>query len=110
MAEPVTDKPEKPEALHSELAPGFDVAEKFDVNDTYGLSKSRFDELSLLRTLWVFKRSILVSLAVYTGYVCEGFEVSANSGASIQLEGYCHISIERGSHGVARSRRQCYCE
>jgi hypothetical protein len=44
--------------------------------DTNGLLKSTFDELSILRTLWVFKRIILVSLAVYTGYICEGFEVS----------------------------------
>jgi len=43
--------------------------------DTNGLLKSTFDELSILRTLFVFKRVILVSLAVYTGYICEGFEV-----------------------------------
>lgn len=37
--------------------------------------KSRYDDLSILRTLWVFKRVVLVVLAVYTGYMCEGFEV-----------------------------------
>jgi hypothetical protein len=37
--------------------------------------KSRFDELSIPRTLWIFRRTVLVCLAVYTGYVCEGFEV-----------------------------------
>jgi hypothetical protein len=42
----------------------------------YGLVKSRFDELSISRTLWVFRRVVFISLAVYTGYVCEGFEVS----------------------------------
>ena len=42
----------------------------------YGLVKSRYDELSIPRTLWVFKRVILIVLAVYTGYICEGFEVS----------------------------------
>lgn len=46
--------------------------------DSYGLLKSRYDELSIPRTLWVFRRVVLVSLAVYTGYVCEGFEVSAS--------------------------------
>lgn len=40
------------------------------------LRKSRFDELSIPRTIWVFRRSVLVVLAVYTGYMCEGFEVS----------------------------------
>lgn len=49
---------------------------KIDVHGPYGLVKSRYDELSIPRTLWVFKRVILISLAVYTGYVCEGFEVS----------------------------------
>lgn len=44
--------------------------------DSYGLVKSTFDDLSIPRTLWVFRRVSLISLAVYTGYVCEGFEVS----------------------------------
>jgi sugar porter (SP) family MFS transporter len=39
--------------------------------------KSRFDELSIPRTLWIFRRTVLVCLAVYTGYVCEGFELGA---------------------------------
>ena len=43
----------------------------------YALSKSRFDQLSIPRTLWVFRRAVLVCLAVYTGYVCEGFELGA---------------------------------
>jgi len=61
-----------------------------------GLLKSRFDEMSIPRTLWVFRRSALVVLAVYTGYMCEGFEVSTASFAccfptltwpSLELEG-----------------------
>jgi hypothetical protein len=40
-----------------------------------GLMKSRFDEMSIPKTLWVFRRVVLVTLAVYTGYMCEGFEV-----------------------------------
>lgn len=59
--------------------PQFDGAHvddvKIDGYDSYGLVKSRYDELSIPQTLWVFKRVVLVSLAVYTGYVCEGFEV-----------------------------------
>lgn len=42
----------------------------------YELLKSKYDELSVGRTLWIFKRVALISIAVYTGYVCEGFEVS----------------------------------
>lgn len=44
-----------------------------------GLMKSRFDEMSIPKTLWVFRRIVLVTLAVYTGYMCEGFEVSKDS-------------------------------
>jgi SP family general alpha glucoside:H+ symporter-like MFS transporter len=40
------------------------------------LVKSKFDDLSIPRTVWVFRRVSLVALAIYTGYVCEGFEVS----------------------------------
>ncbi|KAI1009902.1 hypothetical protein LB503_011435 [Fusarium chuoi] len=40
------------------------------------LVKSKFDSLSIPRTVWIFRRVALVALAVYTGYVCEGFEVS----------------------------------
>lgn len=73
----VTLESEKPNVLHLEgIRVDADNVAKVDGYDSYGLVKSRFDELSILRTLWVFKRVILVSLAVYTGYVCEGFEVS----------------------------------
>lgn len=72
MAQPVN----KPEHAHLEETPAQeDDAVKFDGYDSYGLVKSRYDELSIPRTVWVFKRVVLVSLAVYTGYVCEGFEV-----------------------------------
>jgi hypothetical protein len=68
---------EKPDVvLHEGAAANVDDLAKGDGYDSYGLVKSRFDELSIPRTLWVFKRVVLVSLAVYTGYVCEGFEVS----------------------------------
>lgn len=53
--------------------------DEYAVSATYNgqdLRKSRFDELSIPRTIWVFRRSVLVVLAVYTGYMCEGFEVS----------------------------------
>jgi hypothetical protein len=62
--------PEKANIAHVE---GDNV--KVDGYDSYGLVKSTFDELSIPRTLWVFRRVTLVSLAVYTGYICEGFEV-----------------------------------
>ena len=48
---------------------------KGEVYESYGLVKSRFDELSLPRTVWLFKWVVLVVLSVYTGYLCEGIEV-----------------------------------
>ncbi len=76
MAEPVTSTPEKTGVAHLE-GTGMDVDDvaKVDEYSSYGLVKSRFDELSILSTLWVFKRVVLVSLAVYTGYVCEEVRV-----------------------------------
>ena len=74
MAELTTSPSEKPQFEGAQVD---DM--KIDGYDSYGLVKSRYDELSIPQTLWVFKRVVLVSLAVYTGYVCEGFEVSRHS-------------------------------
>lgn len=77
---------DKHEAEHDEkLGIDDDAAAVYHMGD--GLLKSRFDELSIPRTLWIFRRSVLVVLAVYTGYMCEGFEVSiaAIVGADWQL-------------------------
>jgi hypothetical protein len=71
MAEPVTHPSEKHELEHLE-----ETRADVDHQLGYGPVKSRWDELSIHRTLWVFKRIVLVSIAVYTGYICEGFEVS----------------------------------
>lgn len=57
------------------ITPNADIAN--GVYDAHGLVKSRLDQLSVLETVWTFKRVILVTLAVYTGYVCEGFELGA---------------------------------
>ena len=83
MAEPVTSGPEKVAATHLEgtRTDVVDATAKVDEYVSYGLVKSRYDELSISRTLWVFRRSVLVCLAVYTGYVCEGFEVSKDTGS-----------------------------
>lgn len=69
---------EKPEVVLDDHVAADDTAK----DEGYGLVKSRFDELSIPRTLWVFRRVVLVSLAVYTGYICEGFEVSPVSETS----------------------------
>ena len=40
------------------------------------LLKSRFDQLGLLKTIWIFRTSAMYVFCVYMGYLCEGFEVS----------------------------------
>src|ERR1700709_2276910 len=85
MAEPIASPSEKQGVEY--LEGNFDGVEtKVDGYDSYGLVKSTFDELSIPQTLWTFKRVILISLAVYTGYVCEGFEVSSNGVQSADIE------------------------
>lgn len=93
----MSGQPEKPcSAEHVESTPG---------HDSHGLYKSPFDQLSLPQTLWTFKRIILVTLAVYTGYVCEGFElgagasVVANAGFIRQF-GDHHRGATQGENGV----------
>lgn len=56
-----------------------------DVYGGHDILKSKYDELSVGRTLWVFKRVALISIAVYTGYVCEGFEVRLAENARISV-------------------------
>ncbi|KAK8147894.1 hypothetical protein G3M48_000772 [Beauveria asiatica] len=71
-----------------------------DIYDAHGLVKSRFDQLSLLQTVWVFKRVILVTLAVYTGYVCEGFELGAG-GSIVANAGFIkQFGTNGGENGV----------
>lgn len=69
---------EKEDVSHLESMPTNteEITMKIDAFERSNLVKSTFDELSIPQTLWAFKRVILISLAVYTGYVCEGFEVS----------------------------------
>ncbi len=96
MTERVLSSSEKNGVAHLEGVPANvdDVKANVDGYDSYGLVKSTWDELSIPRTLWTFKRTVLISLAVYTGYVCEGFEVSKNGLYS------SHIQGQRGVDGV----------
>ncbi|GFP57598.1 MFS transporter fmqE [Trichoderma asperellum] len=87
---------EKPEVVLDDNVAADDVAK----DDGYGLVKSRFDELSIPRTLWVFRRVVLVSLAVYTGYVCEGFELGAG-GSVVANAGFIkQFGSDKGQDGV----------
>ncbi|KAM0514528.1 hypothetical protein ACHAPE_006823 [Trichoderma viride] len=87
---------EKPEVVLDDNIAADDVTK----DEGYGLVKSRFDELSIPRTLWVFKRVVLVSLAVYTGYVCEGFELGAG-GSVVANAGFIkQFGSVKGEGGV----------
>ncbi|PTB41803.1 hypothetical protein M441DRAFT_192948 [Trichoderma asperellum CBS 433.97] len=87
---------EKPEVILDDNGAADDVVK----DDGYGLVKSRFDELSIPRTLWVFRRVVLVSLSVYTGYVCEGFELGAG-GSVVANAGFIkQFGSDKGQDGV----------
>ncbi|UKZ72243.1 uncharacterized protein TrAtP1_013185 [Trichoderma atroviride] len=87
---------EKPEVALDDNVTADDVTK----DEAYGLVKSRFDELSIPRTLWVFRRVVLVSLAVYTGYVCEGFELGAG-GSIVANAGFIkQFGSVKGEGGV----------
>ncbi|RSH83089.1 uncharacterized protein EHS24_006746 [Apiotrichum porosum] len=83
---------EKHEATHVELA-------KVDHSASDGLVKSRFDELSIPRTVWVFRRAVFYSLCVYTGYMMEGFELGAG-GSVIANAGFIKQFGDGGGGGV----------
>ena len=77
------------------------------------LTKSRFDELSIPRTLWLFRRSIFFCLCVYTGYVCEG--MSQEAGGERGFLGPCPVTRREDSWLMmtrfrARCGRQCGCQ
>lgn len=110
MANRVPSDSEKLEVAHLETAQeNFEDLPTVDGKYPDGLLKSKFDELSIPRTLWVFGRVVLVSLAVYTGYVCEGFEVS-NFLYSGQQESDIVAATILNSHDIVDFERHRHCE
>ncbi|KAJ5825160.1 hypothetical protein N7474_002298 [Penicillium riverlandense] len=101
MAAIVTSRSEKDGVSHFEGMPANvdEITTKLDGYDSDGLVKSTFDQLSIPQTLWAFKRVILISLAVYTGYICEGFELGAG-GSVIANAGFIKQFGEKGQSGV----------
>ncbi|RAO72321.1 uncharacterized protein BHQ10_008333 [Talaromyces amestolkiae] len=96
-----TMQSEKEDASHLESMPTNteEINMKIDEFESPNLVKSTFDELSIPQTLWAFKRVILISLAVYTGYVCEGFELGAG-GSIIANTGFIKQFGNKGDSGV----------
>jgi hypothetical protein len=64
------------------------------------LRKSRLDELSIARTLWVFRRAVFYTFCVYTGFLCEGFEVRKKIRLIASFVAYL----------TAQRRQQCRCQ
>ncbi|GIC87477.1 uncharacterized protein Aud_003861 [Aspergillus udagawae] len=73
---------------------------KVDESISENLAKSRFDNMSVGQTAWVFRRVAFISLAVYTGYVCEGFELKAGNSIIANAGFIKQFGRENGS-GVA---------
>lgn len=76
---------EKPGIAHVEEENAIDdfSQAKVDGYVSYGLAKSRFDNLTIPQTIWTFKRVIIIIISVYTGYICEGFEVGTQPSFSL---------------------------
>lgn len=74
MSHPINE--DKIEAYQEHIEGGQHEIDDVKANDTFALTKSRFDQLGLWRTLWVFRTASIYCLLVYTGFLCEGFEVS----------------------------------
>lgn len=86
MAHSQKPQSDRPDLAHVESIPDDNKITPTAEYHPDELVKSKFDGLSIPRTVWVFRRVALVALAVYTGYVCEGFEVSDwNSVAELRL-------------------------
>lgn len=89
MAAPITDQKIGAHDEHLEALPHTEDNDlKGHENFGRGLVKSRFDELGLWKTLWVFRRATFYCLLVYTGFLLEGFEVSLPVGvfATLQID------------------------
>lgn len=48
--------------------------------DGQGVLKSRFDELPILTCLWTFRRAAFFCFLLFTGAMCDGFEVREGGG------------------------------
>ncbi|WOO85967.1 MFS transporter fmqE [Vanrija pseudolonga] len=73
-----------------------------DHDQSNDLLKSRYDNLSIPRTLWLFRRSVFFVLMLYTGYMCEGFELGAG-GSIVANEGFIKQFGSRGDEAGVRA-------
>ena len=108
----------KPEVSHLETVPVFNNRDEIEIalDDTDnilekpdsdvdasrlaaynegGLLKSRFDELSIPRTLWVFRKAALYCFLSYTLNMLDGWQVSL-----LPCSSYCHIDKYCGRSGL----------
>lgn len=73
--------------------------------ESEGLVKSRFDELTVWQALKTFRRSLIFTFIVYTGYIVDGFEVSRGA-AKLTIgdnvgQYHCESRIHYAVWGVA---------
>lgn len=93
----MTDGKEKPTTTieHVEYAHDGEMGdEKASITEVHvaaldgdGLVKSRFDQLTIMEALWVFRRSLVVCFCVFTGRMLEYFEI-VMSGAILANPGF----------------------
>ncbi|KAM0229889.1 hypothetical protein ACHAPO_009611 [Fusarium lateritium] len=99
MAHSEKPLPDRSDQAHVETIPDEKDISRTDEYHPEELVKSKFDDLSIPRTVWVFRRVVLVALAVYTGYVCEGFELKIGNNI-IANAGFIKQFGHKGGSGV----------
>ncbi|KAK2128962.1 hypothetical protein NOF04DRAFT_1183665 [Fusarium oxysporum II5] len=99
MAHSQKPQSDRPDLAHVESIPDDNKITPTAEYHPDELVKSKFDNLSIPRTVWVFRRVALVALAVYTGYVCEGFELKIGNNI-IANAGFIKQFGRKGGSGV----------
>lgn len=80
-----------------------DVLPKLAALEGDGLVKSRFDELSIRQTVWLFKVSAFYCFIAYTSSVMEGFSVGFPKSSEFRQCSYCsaqHVGQYHHQRGI----------
>ena len=67
----------------ADAEPTAELAKEEALTDTDGLRKSRFDTLSIGRTVWIFKGLIAYMLCAYSLTLIDMFQVSSGHGCTL---------------------------
>ncbi|KAL1409207.1 hypothetical protein Q8F55_006040 [Vanrija albida] len=98
MSSPHNEEKAEIQVSHLETSVTRDEDLKHAALDGQGVLKSRFDELPILKCLWTFRRAVFFCFLLFTGSMCDGFEV-ALSGMLLANKGFIK-QFGTGGNGV----------